>query len=423
MKEKENNNLKLKIIAVLFAAGLWMISININDPYQSKDYTVEVQLLNMNLLTGAGKYVEVANNTDRITVKVKGNRSVMDSFTASNIIATADMSKIDENNQVPIELDTIKTSGNKIESLHSASSYVEVKVENIRRVQKSLEVVTKNEPAEGYILGKISTEQNALRISGPESAVADVDKAVVNFDLANATEDVSMVLPVELYDAEGNRITDSRLTTSINEVQCVATVLATKKIPVVFTAKGTAAKGFIFTGEIQSEKETIVIAAKNSVLRGIKKIEIKDILDVEKAKENVTATVDVREYLPESVILAERSFDGKVTATAYVEGIFTKEIELSKEQIQMVNLPEGIIAEVNHPEESIVVEVSGLVSAQSDFQEENMKAKVDILSYMNTNNMMEIEPGEYDMDVKIELPEHIWTDDKLQMKVIVSKKE
>ena len=51
MKDKFTKNLNLKIIAVLFAAGLWMISININDPYQSKDYSVVVQLLNMNVMT------------------------------------------------------------------------------------------------------------------------------------------------------------------------------------------------------------------------------------------------------------------------------------------------------------------------------------------------------------------------------------
>ena len=68
MKEKVTNNLRLKIIAVLFAASLWMISININDPYQSKDYSVVVQLQNMNVMTSAGKYVEVLNDSDEITV-------------------------------------------------------------------------------------------------------------------------------------------------------------------------------------------------------------------------------------------------------------------------------------------------------------------------------------------------------------------
>ena len=422
MKDWFMKNLKLKIIAVLFAAGLWMISININDPYQSKDYSVQVQLLNMNVMTGAGKYIEVANNTDQITVKVKGNRSVMDTFSTANIVATADLNEMDENHQVPIKLSTIKTNGSKIESIRANNTYVEVKVENVRRVQKTLEVVTRNAPAEGYILGKISTEQNALRISGPESAVTMVDKAVVNFDLANATDDVSMILPVELYDAQGNRINDSRLTTSINEVQCVATILATKEIPLVFTAKGIAAKGYEFTGEIQSEPDTIVVASKNSVLRGIKKLEIKDAIDVEKAKENVTATLDVREYLPENVVLADSSFTGKVTVTAFVEEIFTKEIEILREQIQMVNVPEGIIAEIENPEENIVIEVDGFVSAQADFRDSDVKAKIDVLSYMNNNNLMELEAGEYEMEIKFELPEKVWIEDKLQTKIIISKK-
>ena len=39
---------------------------------------------------------------------------------------------------------------------------LEVKVEDIRRIQKKLEVITKNVPEDGYILGKVSTEQNAL---------------------------------------------------------------------------------------------------------------------------------------------------------------------------------------------------------------------------------------------------------------------
>lgn len=399
-----------------------MISININDPYQSKDYSVEVQLLNMNILTSAGKYVEVANNTDEITVKVKGNRSVMDTFSNANIVATADLSEMDENNQVPIKLSTIKTNGSKIESIRSNNTYVDVKVENIRRVQKSLEVVTKNAPAEGYILGKISTEQNALRISGPESAVANVDKVVVNFDLANASEDVSMIVPVELLDAEGNRINDSRLTTSIKEVQCVATILATKEIPLVFTVKGNAANGYKYTGEIQSDPDTIVIAAKNSVLKGIKKLEIKDVIDIEKAKNNVTVNIDVKEYLPENVIFADPSFIGQVKVTAYVEETFTKEIEIVKEQIQMINLPEGVTAEIDNPEDNMMLEVTGFASAEADFQSDDITAKVDVLSYMNTNNMMELEAGEYEMEVKLELPENIWTEDKLQTKVIISKK-
>lgn len=421
MKEKKTNNLKLKIIAVLFAASLWMISININDPYQSKDYSVVVQLQNMNVMTSAGKYVEVLNDSDEITVRVRGNRSVMESFSASNIVAVADLNKIDENNRVPIALSTVKTSGSKIESLRSEDTHLEVKIENIRRIQKRLEVITKNPPEDGYILGKVSTEQNALRISGPESAVALVDKAVVNFDLANATEDVSMILPVELYDAEGNRINDSRLTMSINEVQCVASILATKEIPYSFTVKGRTAKGYDFTGEIVSEPAMALVAAKSSVLRGLNRFEIKDAIDVQGATETVAVTIDARDYLPENVIFADQTFDGKVKVTAEVEEIFTEELELTSEQIQVVNVPEGIQAEVQEMED-VSVALIGFVSAEAEFDTNTIKAKVDILSYMNDNNLIELGAGIYEMDVRFDLPEGVWMEDKVQVQVKILEK-
>ena len=421
MKEKRNNNLKLKIIAVLFAAGLWMISININDPYQSKDYSVVVQLQNMNAMTSTGKYVEVLNDSDEITVRVRGNRSVMESFSAANIVATADLNKIDENNRVPISLSTVKTSGNKIESIRSGQTHLEVKMENIRRVQKRLEVATKNPPGEGYIVGKVSTEQNALRISGPESAVAMVEKAVVNFDLANATEDVSMILPVELYDAEGNRINDSRLTTSINEVQCVASILATKEIPLVFTTKGKAAKGYEVTGEMSSDPSTVLVAAKASTLRGLNRFEVTDAIDIQGAKESVVTTLDVREYLPENVIFADQAFDGKVSVTVAVEETFTEEIELIAEDVVVVNVPEGIKGEVEELKEKTVV-LDGFVSSKANVNMDNIKAKVDILSYMNEKNLMDLEPGTYEMDVKFDLPEGIWIKDEILVKVKITEK-
>lgn len=422
MKEKTTKNLKLKIVAVLFAAGLWMISININDPYQSKDYTVTVQLLNMNGMNSAGKYVEVVNNSDVISVRVRGNRSVMDSFGVSNITATADLNKMDENNRVPINLSTIKTSGSKIESIRSNNTYVEVKVEDIVRIQKKLEVITKNEPAEGYILGKVSTEQNALKISGPESAVAMVDKAVVNFDLANATEDVSMLLPVELYDAEGNRIQDNRLTTSIREVQCVANILTTKLVPVVATVKGEVAKGYGYTEVILCEPSTVLVAAKATQLRGLKQLELADAVELQGATKDVVTMVELREYLPENVILADSGFDGKVEVTAKVDKTFTTEIELEAKQIQIVNIPEGIKAEYIDEDKVYPIEVSGFVSTEDDFEPKDVKAKVNVLGYMTVENILELPAGTYTMDVTLELPEGVWTKDMLQTEIKITKK-
>ena len=422
MKEKLTNNLNLKIFAVLFAAGLWLISMNINDPNQTKEYSVNVQLQNVGVMTSTGKYVEVVNDSDEITVKVRGNRSVMDSFLSSNILATADLSKIDENNRVPIEVEPRTVNGKEVVIVNKSSENIEVKVENIRKIQKSLEVVTKNVPKDGYILGKVSTQQNALRISGPESVVALVDKAVVNFDLQNATDDVSMILPIELYDAEGTRITDSRLTTSINEVQCVATVLATKEIPFVVTAKGTPERGYGFTGEIIYEPQNVLIAAKSQVLRRMSKFEITDAIDLQGAKESVSTSVDVREYLPDDVMLADQNFDGKVQVTAVVDEIFTEEVKITGKQIQIVNVPDKISGAIKDLEDEITVSLIGFVSEKDNFDEKDVKAKVDILSYMNKHNLIKLKPGTYEMDVRFDLPEGISTEDEIQVQVKISEK-
>ena len=80
MKKNLTHNLGLKILAVIFAACLWLISININDPVSPSNYNVTVQLLNLKTMTNTGKFVEVLDDTDNIRVTVRASRSVFSSF-------------------------------------------------------------------------------------------------------------------------------------------------------------------------------------------------------------------------------------------------------------------------------------------------------------------------------------------------------
>ena len=122
MKKKLTHNLGLKILAVLFAAGLWVISININDPISPRTYSVNVQLVNLKELTDAGKYVEVLEDTDNIRVTVRASRSVLAGFNEKNLVATADLSEMTEDNLIPIALTTTKTD-EKIESIKADKAF------------------------------------------------------------------------------------------------------------------------------------------------------------------------------------------------------------------------------------------------------------------------------------------------------------
>lgn len=421
MKEKLSHNLKLKIVAVLIAAGLWMISININDPYQSKDYSVIVQLQNMNIMTAAGKFVEVVGNTDEISVRVRGNRSVMEAFTGSNIVATADIKEMDENNRIPIRLSTVKTVGNKIESLRANEDYLTVKIENILRVQKNIEIETKNEPAEGYLLGGTHTEQNALKISGPESIVNNLEKAVVSVDLAGAKDDVSMLLPIELYDKEGRRIIDNRLTTSINEVQCVASILATKEVPVVLVAKGTAAKGYGFNGQVLLDPEKIVLAGKNNVLRNLREIRVEDALDLTAAKANVSTKIDIKEYLPDNVILADPDFNGQINGTAIVEKEVMTEYLYKDEDIVIENLPKEYKAEIDLKENILLLSLFSFGSKIETVSLEQVRITVDMGLYMEEKDLTKLEEKTYVVPAMVQLPEGIWMETEVKIPVKITE--
>ena len=423
MKEKLTKNLNLKIIAVLFSVGIWIISININDPYQSKTYSVTVQLQNMAAMTGAGKYVEIMNNTDEISVSVRANRSVLDSFSAANILATADLTEIDENNQVPIKLNTTRISGSKIESIRSDSTYVSLKVEDIRRIQKNIEVTVKNEPAEGYILGKASMEQNALKISGPESEVNKVAKATVTFDLEGATDDLSMLLPIELYDEAGERIIDSRLTISIEEVQCTATILATKEVPLKFKVSGEAEKGYSWTGEVKGEPAVISIAAKSNILKNINYIDIPDAIDVSNAKADVKSLIDLKSYLPEGVSFVNPSFSGRVLVTAYVEPEINRRVNLESRRIQLINVPEGMEGKALLEDEVFELNFVGRQSLMAQFNEEEVLGYLDIQEYMSSHNLNELKPGTYVIPLGFDLPDGIVLEENLEIEVEISSIE
>ncbi|MGN1332845.1 MAG: YbbR-like domain-containing protein [Lachnospiraceae bacterium] len=423
MKEKLTKNLNLKIIAVLFSVGIWIISININDPYQSKSYSVTVQLQNMAAMTGAGKYVEIMNNTDEISVSVRANRSVLDSFSAANILATADLTEIDENNQVPIKLNTTRISGSKIESIRSDSTYVSLKVEDIRRIQKNIEVTVKNEPAEGYILGKASMEQNALKISGPESEVNKVAKATVTFDLEGAIDDLSMLLPIELYDEAGERIIDSRLTVSIEEVQCTATILATKEVPLKFKVSGEAEKGYSWTGEVKGEPAVISIAAKSNILKNINYIDIPDAIDVSNAKADVKSLIDLKSYLPEGVSFVNPSFSGRVLVTAYVEPEINRRVNLESRRIQVINVPEGMEGKALLEDEVFELNFVGRQSLMAQLNEEEVLGYLDIQEYMSSHNLNELKPGTYLIPLGFDLPDGIVLEENLEIEVEISSIE
>ena len=62
-------------------------------------------------------------------------------------------------------------------------------------------------------------ETNTLSISGPESAVNAVSRAVVDISLDNVTANVEIDATIRLLDADGNEITSSEIRKNVDSVK------------------------------------------------------------------------------------------------------------------------------------------------------------------------------------------------------------
>lgn len=422
MKKKLTDNLGLKILAVIVSFVLWLIVINIEDPSTPKVfYDIPVQVINADTITSEGKVYEVLEGTNFINVTVTASRSVIDDLEDSNIVAVADMSEISFNN-VPITITSNKYS-TQIESIVSPTTNLKINIENLKKVQLVISAITSGEPADGYILGDVKTDQNLVRLSGPESVISQIAKAVATIDVAGMTSDISTKVDLKLYDANDQLVDTSSVTKNIDSVNVTVNILGTKTVPLAYTAMGVPAEGYALTGEITSTPEQITIAGKQDVLAGITQIDIpQEALNVTGHSIDMTTLVNVFDYLPSGVISGNSSFNGKANVVVHIEKESEKVVELTKQKIDIINLPEGFESSFIL-EEPLEVNLVGLESVIDSINVTTLTGTIDIAQMMTELGIEELTEGEYDVLLSMELPDNSRIAQEVRLRIEITKSE
>lgn len=401
MKNKLTRNWGLKIASFLSAAVLWLVVTNINDPINTYRVTdVPVTIKNANLITERGQVYEVLDGTDMIdVVTVSAPRSIIDSLDKSNIVAVADINDLTSVDTVPIKLSTNKYS-DKLDSIRGNIDNVRLSIEEKQTRFLQVKSVTTGEVREGYMVGSVSTDQNLIRISGPQSIISQVSKAQAEVDISGFSNNINTDLDVRLYDEEGKEITAENIEKSISKVRVSVEILERKVLPLTCEVTGTPADGFQFTGEVSFSKPSVTVAAKSKVLENVESIEIPEgALDVTDASEDVTVLVDINQYLPDGVVLAENNFVGRVNATAKIEAERDRAVRIPVGRIRFDGLPEGYRAVITEPANECSVTFSGLLAVLNEVTAEEVTAVVDMEAWMADEEMDEITEGSYWMPV------------------------
>lgn len=419
MNKLLTKNLGLKILAVLFSIILWLIVVNINDPITTVNfYGVPVDIINADSITGQGKMYEVLDGTDSVDVTVKANRSIALSLSKDNIKAVADMEQLTFMDTVGIQLSSNRYN-DKLDSITSSTENLKVNIENMQRNQLVVSCETVGEPEEGYMLGNITTDQNLVRLSGPESAISKVNKAVASVNVAGMAADISTAAELKLYDEEGNQINDKSITTNISSVKVNVEILAKATVPLTFTTVGTPTSGYAVSGQIVATPDTVTIAGKKSLIDTVTQIEIAD-LNVTEQSSNMTTVVNVKDYLPDGVRYIGTSKDANVSVVVGIEKESTVTLEVPGKNIVLANTPAGVKGTMEKLEDTVSIQITGLSSVVDTINETAVQGIVDLTLLQQSMGTATLEAGKYSVDVVFTLPEGVTVTTPMEVEVEVT---
>lgn len=411
LSRRLTRNLGLKIVSFLLALTLWLLVVNIDDPVVRWTYLdVPVTIKNADVITNQGMIYEVLDGTDVVPrVTVYAPRSVGETISKSDIVATADMNTLNSLNTLQVEFSVPKV-GSKISDIRGSTDSVRVSIENRKNVQKVLKTNVIGEAPEGYVVGNVSTDQNLVRVAGAESVVSRVDSAVINIDMSTLSEftsDITTSVPVRLYDADGNEVEGSTLTKNPENVMITVEILSTKEVPLRFDVNGEPVAGYGLTGEITSDIQSVRIAGRRSAVANVNEIVIpSEAFAISESSEDTTVEIDVCDYLPDNVQMADKSTSLPVQVTIGVERETAATYTLRAEDVQILHVPEGLICSLEGLEEEYAVSLIGIRSAMSDISARNLEASLDITAWMEEQGMQELQPGTYPVTLQYNNPEH-----------------
>ena len=429
MKKKRNflkkllNNWALKLFSIAAAFFLWLFVMIMENPEDQKTfYNIPVKLVNTEVLTDMNMVYQILEGTDVVPrVTVTATKTIRDDLSASDIIAEADFSNLTVANTVEIRFYS-QRYGDRITEITGSIKILRLDIEERKTKLLTLQVNPTGTVDEGYVINSITQDQNRIEVSGPESVISRIASASVTVNVSDANSNISTYADVGLYDAEGNKISTENLDMNAESVLVKVEILGTKTVPIRYVVSGEPADGYLFSGVIESDPTSIVLAGTAEILNGVREITIPEgLLDITGQTQNLVTSFNIRDYLPEGTVLADRSFNGRVEVIVDIEKAVTRNIRVNAAQIQITGVPDGCSAVLENS--AYIVEITGLAEELEALEDILIQGEVDLSELSAEYEPQDPEGDIYEAEVTFSLPESITVTRPVKVQVRIMKSE
>ena len=401
-KHKLTRNLGLKVMAFIFSALLWLIVVNVDDPVNQQTFSnIEVTFANEDIITQQGNVYQVLDGST-VTAVVSARRSVLQDIDSEDIIATADIREMDtDTGLVPVEISIANlTAGRDYQTAEALPNNLRIRVEKSGKKVLSLTASTDRVTMrDGYVIGSTTVSPERVTITGAESRIDEIDRAVAYVrNVSGVSEDSDLSADLILYHKDNNVLDQNQLSNNLGEKGLTVhiEVLESKSVSLNFEVSGTPAEGYQYVG-VNSEPESIEVYGREEVLDEIDSIDIPaSAINIDGVSANVEASVDITSYLPEGVTLGEGT-TGTVVVTALIEEEGMRTINFLVSSVMISNLSEDLQVSYE-PDAEVSLQFRG-DQEQLDVLDVRNAVSVDLSSYT--------EPGTYEVPVNVIVPDGV----------------
>ena len=341
------------LLSLLIAFGLWMYVITEVSP-NSETTIDDIPLIvqGETLLSERGLMI-TGWSSNTVDLTLSGNRADLNELNRSNITLKVDLSSISDPGTHKIDYSTSYPGNFAANAFTRESQYPEsISVTVERRATKNVLVVPvyEGESPKGYVSrkGDIVLDNKVITVSGPESVVDQIDKALVSIDLTEQTESISQNYRYTLCDEEGEPVDSEMITVNVEEVHVDLTIHRIKQVTldVTFINGGGATAGDVIYA---IDPQTIQITGSDAALEQVGDVLILGEIDLADYEIATQITFEI----PPFIGVTNESGKTEATVDLRFQNLSTKEITI--EEFTTVNVPEEFEAKVITEQLTILV--------------------------------------------------------------------
>ena len=391
-----------KLLSLAIAICLWFIVINIEDPVETRNFSVTLEILNDSVIADRGQTISNYDEIygQKINVRIRGQRIALDRLyqNRQDMHAYIDLTTVDETPgygetvlaSVMVKLPSSLSGSYEIEG--KSPSAISLVIENLVSVEKDIELDIRGSMDSSYTLATPELTPQKVTVYGSQTMVDSVDTVKAAVNLENIKEDSHYTAALVAYDVNGMQVTGVSL--SVKTVDVYIPVKMSKKVKLVYSSTGKPKDGYLVEN-VTCDPEYVYVLGDEEVLKGIDEIQLPPV-NVEGKETDTTMTFGIKYFLGDGVKLKDGTSD-KAVITANIVKESTKTVTLKADNISFkVELAQDLIAEV--APEDITFDVRGNKEAIEALTDDQIFASLTVSN---------VEAGEYTMPLEVTLPEGI----------------